>query len=124
MSTLRKEPVIDSDAFDLIDRVKLTWREVRNLEEKQNLQLPQEENQTTQLLSQEELDKIIHNLTEEIENSLRKAISDTLEISLQNASSRVRSDLDRSLNRLIKESVSINLRTLSNNNGNEKRSDN
>ena len=33
MPIQRKEPVIDSHACDLTDRVKLTWRDVRDLAE-------------------------------------------------------------------------------------------
>ncbi|EJX00200.1 hypothetical protein EVA_11693, partial [gut metagenome] len=33
MSTERKEPTISNDAFELTDRVRLTWHEVRELAE-------------------------------------------------------------------------------------------
>lgn len=119
MSTLRKEPVIDSDPFDLVDRVKLTWRDVRALAEDHVAEptiippaSPEIDAPRDQALSVEEQKKLIALLTPSIEAAVRRTLRDTLELSLQNALSRVRADVDRSTNGIVTEALSQALKKL------------
>lgn len=116
MSTPRKEPVIDTQCFDLTDRVKLTWRDVRLMAETPDtppeVVQPQEVTQlgeATRMLTDEEKKAIARTLTPLIESAVRQALKDTLEVSLQNALSRVRVDIDRSINGLVTEAVTKEL---------------
>lgn len=104
MSTERKEPVISSDTFELTDRVKLTWREVRDLTESSEAPAPQtafepvvEDTVSTRKLSEEEMKAIAAMIAPAVENALKEALHDTLEVSLQNATTRIRADIDRSV---------------------------
>lgn len=119
MSTLRKEPVIDADAFDLVDRVKLTWRDVRALAQDHVAEptiippaSPEIDAPRDQALSVEEQKKLIALLTPSIETAVRRTLRDTLELSLQNALSRVRADVDRSINGIVTEALSQALKKL------------
>ncbi len=116
MSTPRKEPTIDTQCFDLTDRVKLTWRDVRLMAETPTA--PQEVETTQEItppitrtrnFTLEEQKAIALTLTPLIESAVRQALKDTLEVSLQNALARVRVDIDRSINGLVTEAVTKEL---------------
>ena len=61
------------------------------------------------MLTDEEKKAIARTLTPLIESAVRQALKDTLEVSLQNALSRVRVDIDRSINGLVTEAVTKEL---------------
>lgn len=112
MSTERKEPTISPDAFDLTDRVRLTWREVRDLAEPddqqptvQPLSETQETSTGTRKLTEEEMKAIAGMVADAVEERVKEALQETLEISLRNASNRLRADLDRSVTGIVSQSI-------------------
>ena len=118
MSTERKEPVISSDTFELTDRVKLTWREVRELTESSEAEAPApqaafepvvENTVGTRKLTEEEMKTIAAMIAPAVENALKEALYDTLEVSLQNASTRIRADIDRSVSGAVSNSIRTEL---------------
>lgn len=136
MSIQRKEPVIDSRICDLTDRVKLTWRDVRDLAASSPV-APAEspapmvrEAEAASVadtapaaespragLTDEEKAALTAALAPAVEEAVRNALRETLEMSLQNALTRVRADIDRSVAGIVNESVSkalsrIDLNTL------------
>ena len=134
MPIQRKEPVIDSHACDLTDRVKLTWRDVRDMAAA--AQKPRPAAPAFQAapvmpvvskpaasaspavpaappvpagLSPEEKAALTAVLAPAIEQAVRNALRETLEVSLQNAVTRARADIDRSVSGIVAESVSREL---------------
>ena len=140
MPIQRKEPVIDSHACDLTDRVKLTWRDVRDMAAA--AQTPRPAAPAFQAapvmpvvrkpaasaspaasaapavpaappvpagLSPEEKAALTAVLAPAIEQAVRNALRETLEVSLQNAVTRARADIDRSVSGIVAESVSREL---------------
>lgn len=121
MSTERKEPVISNDAFDLTNRVKLTWRDIRDLSEASSALAsdnkavdtidtatpPHSSVQTAAVrkLTEEEMKAIAAMIAPALEASIKAALKDTLEVSLHNASTRIRGDLDRSVASVVNESI-------------------
>lgn len=161
----RKEPIIDKDFYTLEDRVKLTWRDVRDMASEEPVRVaptvavPSVQPPTAQatqqpvtaaaaatpsmtaapgtptvppqaprapitaapgtptvpttpetvirhvILTDEQKADLIKRLSIEVEASVRQAISETIELSLTNAMSRVRTDVDRSLSAIISEAV-------------------
>lgn len=123
----RKEPVIDSRAVDLTDRVKLTWRDVRTLagEAAASTQPqiradepPAPEVLTTETatssarLTPDERAALAAQLAPAIEAAVKHALRETLDLALQNALARVRGDVERSVNGLVAEAVSRELERL------------
>lgn len=127
----RQEPVIDS-ARTLQNRVKLTWREVRDLaaeeivHEEPSLDAPAESSPTApapqpaaaqksepqtvaaakQLqLSEADRAAIAAYLSPRLEETLRGAFRDALDMALANAATRVRSDIERSISGLVSQTV-------------------
>lgn len=158
----RKEPVIDKDVYTLEDRVKLTWRDVRDLSvEEPKLasttpaptpaapvaptpaakapaatsspsvtahSAPKIDTHATPLtvpntaasivaarqglFSEEEKAALVKRLSIEVEASVRQAISETIELSLTNAMARVRTDVDRSLSKIVADAITRELNQL------------
>lgn len=116
MSTERKEPVITSEALELTDRVRLTWREVRELADASGTTSKPSEIETaaasaadTRPLTEEEMKAIALMIAPAVENAVKVALRDTLEVSLQNASTRIRADLERSVAGVVSNSVRTEL---------------
>lgn len=122
----RKEPVMAPSVLPLEERIPLTWREVNELasvksaEEKPkpaseapvdkptvNDSVATEENR---LLTEEEIAALCDHLTPVLEKSIREALSQTLEMTLHNALMRVRSDLDRSIQPMVRQALERELR--------------
>lgn len=122
----RKEPVMAPSVLPLEERIPLTWREVNELasvksaEEKPepaseapvdkptvNDSVATAENR---LLTEEEIAALCDHLTPVLEKSIRDALSQTLEMTLHNALMRVRSDLDRSIQPMIRQALERELR--------------
>lgn len=122
----RKEPVMAPSVLPLEERIPLTWREVNELanvksaEEKPkpaseapvdkptvNDSVATEENR---LLTEEEIAAFCDHLTPVLEKSIRDALSQTLEMTLHNALMRVRSDLDRSIQPMVRQALERELR--------------
>lgn len=117
----RKEPVMAPSVLPLEERIPLTWREVNELasvksaEEKPepaseapvdkptvNDSVATAENR---LLTEEEIAALCDHLTPVLEKSIRDALSQTLEMTLHNALMRVRSDLDRSIQPMVRQAL-------------------
>lgn len=122
----RKEPVMAPSVLPLEERIPLTWREVNELasvksaEEKPepaseapvdkptvNDSVATAENR---LLTEEEIAALSDHLTPVLEKSIRDALSQTLEMTLHNALMRVRSDLDRSIQPMVRQALERELR--------------
>lgn len=122
----RKEPVMAPSVLPLEERIPLTWREVNELasvksaEEKPepaseapvdkptvNDSVATAENR---LLTEEEIAALCDYLTPVLEKSIRDALSQTLEMTLHNALMRVRSDLDRSIQPMVRQALERELR--------------
>lgn len=122
----RKEPVMAPSVLPLEERIPLTWREVNELasvksaEEKPepaseapvdkptvNDSVATPENR---LLTEEEIAALCDHLTPVLEKSIRDALSQTLEMTLHNALMRVRSDLDRSIQPMVRQALERELR--------------
>lgn len=122
----RKEPVMAPSVLPLAERIPLTWREVNELasvksaEEKPepaseapvdkptvNDSVATAENR---LLTEEEIAALCDHLTPVLEKSIRDALSQTLEMTLHNALMRVRSDLDRSIQPMVRQALERELR--------------
>ena len=111
----RKEPVIDSRAVDLTDRVKLTWRDVRTLADEAAATQPQiradeppapevlttETATSSARLTPDERAALAAQLAPAIEAAVKHALRETLDLALQNALARVRGDVERSVNGLV-----------------------
>lgn len=123
----RKEPVIDSRAVDLTDRVKLTWRDVRTLADEAAAftqpQIRADEPPAPEVLTAETLTSsarltpderaaIAAQLAPAVEAAVKHALRETLDLALQNALARVRGDVERSVNGLVAEAVSRELERL------------
>ncbi len=135
MPTERKEPVIDNQTADLTDRVRLTWRDVRALAAQapaQPIETAPSEHQSADApnaaqpaettpsqaeseapppakLSPQEQAALTALLAPALENALRAALRETLELSLSNAVTRVRADLDRSVSSMVSEALAREL---------------
>ena len=122
----RKEPAMAPSVLPLEERIPLTWREVNELasvksaEEKPepaseapvdkptvNDSVATAENR---LLTEEEIAALCDHLTPVLEKSIREALSQTLEMTLHNALMRVRSDLDRSIQPMVRQALERELR--------------
>lgn len=119
----RKEPVIDSRAVDLTDRVKLTWRDVRTLADEAAAstqpQIRADEPPAPEVLTAEtatssarltpdERAAITAQLAPAVEAAVKHALRETLDLAL----ARVRGDVERSVNGLVAEAVSRELERL------------
>lgn len=154
--------MIDKDVYTLEDRVKLTWRDVRDLSvEEPTLasttpaptpaapvaptpaakapaatsspsvtahSAPKIDTHATPLtvpntaasivaarqglFSEEEKAALVKRLSIEVEASVRQAISETIELSLTNAMARVRTDVDRSLSKIVADAITRELNQL------------
>lgn len=125
----RKEPVMAPSVSALEERIPLTWREVNELAsvstpadavEKPEPAVvspvatpavaepvPTVENRA---LSDEEIAALCDHLTPVLEKTIREALSQTLEMTLHNALMRVRSDLDRSIQPMVRQALERELR--------------
>lgn len=122
----RKEPVMAPSVLPLEERIPLTWREVNELASVKSAEekpepasdapvdktavddsVAAEENR---LLTEEEIAALCDHLTPALEKSIREALSQTLEMTLHNALMRVRSDLDRSIQPMVRQALERELR--------------
>lgn len=122
----RKEPVMAPSILPLEERIPLTWREVNELASVKSAEeklepasdapvdkpavddsVATEENR---LLTEEEIAALCDHLTPVLEKSIRDALSQTLEMTLHNALMRVRSDLDRSIQPMVRQALERELR--------------
>lgn len=122
----RKEPVMAPSVLSLEERIPLTWREVNELasvksaEEKPEPASDAPVDKTAvddsvataenRLLTEEEIAALCDHLTPVLEKSIRDALSQTLEMTLHNALMRVRSDLDRSIQPMVRQALERELR--------------
>ena len=122
----RKEPVMAPSVLPLEERIPLTWREVNELasvksaEEKPEPASDAHVDKTAvddsvataenRLLTEEEIAALCDHLTPVLEKSIRDALSQTLEMTLHNALMRVRSDLDRSIQPMVRQALERELR--------------
>ena len=122
----RKEPVMASSVSALEERIPLTWREVNELASvTAAAETPApvagapavvpavaeatavQENRS---LTEEEIAALCDHLMPVLEKTIREALSQTLEMTLHNAFMRVRSDLDRSIQPMIRQALERELR--------------
>lgn len=122
----RKEPVMAPSVSALEERIPLTWREVNELAsvtaaaetpapvaEAPSVAPAVPEPATVQenrALSEEEIAALCDHLMPVLEKTIRDALSQTLEMTLHNALMRVRSDLDRSIQPMIRQALEHELR--------------
>ena len=122
----RKEPVMAPSVLPLEERIPLTWREVNELASvKSAAEKPEPASEApvdkptvndsvataeNRLLTEEEIAALCDHLTPVLEKSIRDALSQTLEMTLHNALMRVRSDLDRSIQPMVRQALERELR--------------
>lgn len=125
----RKEPVMAPSVSALEERIPLTWREVNELAsvstqanavEKLESSVASPAGATAvaepataeanRALTEEEIAALCDHLTPVLEKSIRDALSQTLEMTLHNALMRVRSDLDRSIQPMVRQALERELR--------------
>lgn len=125
----RKEPVMAPSVSALEERIPLTWREVNELA---SVSTPAEAAEKPEpavvspvasptvaepvpvaenrVLTDEEIAALCDHLTPVLEKTIREALSQTLEMTLHNALMRVRSDLDRSIQPMVRQALERELR--------------
>ena len=122
----RKEPVMAPSVLPLEERIPLTWREVNELASVKSAEAKPEPpseapvdkptvndsvaTAENRLLTEEEIAALCDHLTPVLEKSIRDALSQTLEMTLHNALMRVRSDLDRSIQPMVRQALERELR--------------
>lgn len=122
----RKEPVMAPSISALEERIPLTWREVNELASvtaAAEAPAPVAEApavapvvpepaavQENRSLTEEEIAALCDHLMPVLEKTIREALSQTLEMTLHNALMRVRSDLDRSIQPMIRQALERELR--------------
>ena len=125
----RKEPVMAPSVSALEERIPLTWREVNELASVSTLTNTVEKPESSvassagatavaepaaaevnRALTEEEIAALCDHLTPVLEKTIREALSQTLEMTLHNALMRVRSDLDRSIQPMIRQALERELR--------------
>lgn len=122
----RKEPVMAPSVLPLEERIPLTWREVNELASvKSTEEKPEPASEApvdkptvndsvataeNRLLTEDEIAALCDHLTPVLEKSIRDALSQTLEMTLHNALMRVRSDLDRSIQPMVRQALERELR--------------
>ena len=122
----RKEPVMAPSVWALEERIPLTWREVNELASvtaAAETPAPVAEAPATapavpepatvlenRALTEEEITALCDHLMPVLEKTIREALSQTLEMTLHNALMRVRSDLDRSIQPMIRQALELELR--------------
>ena len=122
----RKEPVMAPSVSALEERIPLTWREVNELASvtaASETPAPVAEKpavgpvsaepaavQENRALTEEEIAALCDHLMPVLEKTIREALSQTLEMTLHNALMRVRSDLDRSIQPMIRQALERELR--------------
>lgn len=122
----RKEPVMAPSVSALEERIPLTWREVNELASvKSAAETPGPVAETPAVaptvsepaavredcaLTEAEIATLCDHLMPVLEKTIREALSQTLEMTLHNALMRVRSDLDRSIQPMIRQALERELR--------------
>ena len=122
----RKEPVMAPSISALEERIPLTWREVNELASvtaAAEAPAPVAEApavapvvpepaavQENRSLTEEEIAALCDHLMPVLEKTIREALSQTLEMTLHNALMRVRSDLDRSIQPMVRQALERELR--------------
>lgn len=125
----RKEPVMAPSVSALEERIPLTWREVNELASVSTPADAVEKPETAvvssvaspvvaepvpaienRALTDEEIAALCDHLSPVLEKTIREALSQTLEMTLHNALMRVRSDLDRSIQPMVRQALERELR--------------
>ena len=122
----RKEPVMAPSVSALEERIPLTWREVNELASitaATETSAPVAEapavtpitpepaaTQENRALTDQEVAALCDHLMPVLEKTIREALSQTLEMTLHNALMRVRSDLDRSIQPMVRQALERELR--------------
>lgn len=125
----RKEPVMAPSVSALEERIPLTWREVNELAsvstQANTVEKPEPAvaspagpaavaepaaAEANRALTEEEIAALCDHLTPVLEKTIREALSQTLEMTLHNALMRVRSDLDRSIQPMVRQALERELR--------------
>lgn len=116
--TNRHEPTLQIRPTVLTRRIAMPWHRLRALSEnRQTVRVTPTRPTKTQkattpvsfTLGQEERTRLIAALQPTIEEAIRKGVARVLEMSMQNALHRVRSDLDRSIKQIAHQALEESL---------------
>lgn len=117
--TNRQEPTLKVRPTLLTRRIAMPWHRLRSLSQRNAQEVPspitKEPEVKTQrpsvemVLSEEDRLKLIASLQPTIEEAIRKGVATVLEMSMQNALHRVRSDLDRSIKQIAHQALEESL---------------
>ena len=105
----RQEPVIDSRFLKcrtLKDRVDLSWETVENLTKQMQTPIP------TLILTEAEKKALIARLAPAVEAALRENLKNTVEMAAENAVTRIKADLERSVASTIQQAVAAEVQKL------------
>ena len=114
----RKEPALDRSSTPLTERVAVTWKTVREaavpVAEPSAADTPvageppaleSAAPRTGAALTEDERARLAAALAPALEAALRETLAQTLELALQNATHRIRADLERSLKAMVREAL-------------------
>ena len=126
----RQEPVIDSRFLKcrtLKDRVDLPWETVENLTKQTQTQIPTQVHVQSQpvaeiepqpfepqplILTEAEKKALIARLAPAVEAALRENLKNTVEMAAENAVTRIKADLERSVASTIQQAVAAEVQKL------------
>ena len=126
----RQEPVIDSRFLKcrtLKDRVDLPWETVENLTKQTQTPIPTQVHVQSQpvaeiepqpfepqplILTEEEKKALIARLAPAVEAALRENLKNTVEMAAENAVTRIKADLERSVASTIQQAVAAEVQKL------------
>lgn len=128
----RQEPTLEKSedragaVTTLSDRVRLTWRDVRDLAAHAGLEpAPSEDasndppaatvetpHESAPLLDEAAIERMARALAPAVEAAVRASLRETLDMALSNALTRAKSDVDRSIGGIVSHAVVEELRRL------------
>lgn len=114
----RQEPVIDSRFLKcrtLKDRVDLSWETVENLTKQMQTPIPTQapvQSQPPLILTEAEKKALIARLAPAVEAALRENLKNTVEMAAENAVTRIKADLERSVASTIQQAVAAEVQKL------------
>lgn len=121
----RQEPVIDSRFLKcrtLKDRVDLSWETVENLTKQTQAPIPTQVHVQSQpateiepqplILTEAEKKALIARLAPAVEAALRENLKNTVEMAAENAVTRIKADLERSVASTIQQAVAAEVQKL------------